>query len=44
LTSSGGQKVAAWLVGIVVAIGLVEVARSRADKDKGTPEPATAEK
>ena len=33
---------AAWLVGIVVSIGLVEVARGRADKDKGTPQPETA--
>ncbi|KAK9904828.1 hypothetical protein WJX75_003427 [Coccomyxa subellipsoidea] len=42
LATGAGQKVAAWLVGIVVLLGAVEVARSRSDKDKGTPEEAVA--
>ncbi|BDA49428.1 Photosystem I chlorophyll a/b-binding protein 5, chloroplastic [Coccomyxa sp. Obi] len=40
LATGAGQKVAAWLVGIVVLIGLVEVARSRTDRGQGTPEEA----
>lgn len=42
LATGAGQKVAAWLVGIMVLLGAVEVARSRSDKDKGTPEEAVA--
>lgn len=42
LATAGGQKVAAWLVGVVISLGLVEVARARSDKDKGTPEEAVA--
>ena len=42
LATGAGQKVAAWLVGIVVLLGAVEVARSRSDKDKGIPEEAVA--
>ncbi len=40
LATAAGQKVAAWLVGTVVLLGLVEVARSRTDKGPGTPEEA----